>query len=92
MGANVLTCLFNQKCCDVCGKVSQMDFDIQSLNQRCSVMHEWMIINDVSLESILIILCDKYIHIVINPTTWTNHYIVSGFCFIWDTLYITYFL
>ena len=42
--------------------------------------------NDVSFESILIILHEIYMIIVIHPKTCSQHSIVSGFCFFWDAL------
>ena len=43
--------------------------------------------NNVSFESILIILHEIYMIIVIHPKTCSQHSIVSGFCFFWDALY-----
>ena len=45
--------------------------------------------NNVSFESILIILHEVYMIIVIHPKTCSQHSIVSGFYmyFFWDALY-----
>ena len=40
-------------------KVEQMNFDIQFWKQCCSVMHDWRNFNNVSFESIMVILYDK---------------------------------
>ena len=62
-----------------------MDFDIQFWKQCYSVRHDWRNFNNVSFESILIILHEIYN----NSHTPQNlqHSIVSGFCFFWDALY-----
>ena len=37
----------------------QMNFDIQIFKQCCSVMHDWRNFNNVSFESIMVILYDE---------------------------------
>ena len=61
-------------------KVEQINFDIQFGKQCCSVMHDCRNFNNVSFESIMVILYDK--------SNWSQHPFVSGFCFFWDALYI----
>ena len=50
-------------------------------------MHDGRNFNNVSFESIMVILYDKGMTIVIHPGTWSQHPFVSGFCFFWDALY-----
>ena len=49
-------------------------------------MHDWRNFNNVSFESIMVILYDKGMTTVIHPGTWSQHPFVSGFCFFWDAL------
>ena len=65
-------------------KVEQVNFDIQFWKQCCSVMHDWRNLNNVSFESIMVILYDKSMTTVIHPGTWSQHPFVLGFCFVWD--------
>ena len=52
-------------------------------------MHDWRNFNNVSFESMMVILNDKSMTTVIHPGTWSQHPFVSGFCFFfWDALYI----
>ena len=78
-------------CYELCAylKVEQINFDIQFWKQCCSVMHDWRNFNDVSFESIMIILYDKSMATVIHPGTWSQQPFISGFCFFWDALYTT---
>ena len=49
--------------------------------------HDWKNFNNVSFESILIMLHEIYMVIVIHLTACSQHYVVSGFCFFWDALF-----
>ena len=53
-------------------------------------MDDWRNFNNVSFESIMVILCDEGMTTVIHPGhagTWSQHPFVSGVCFFWDALY-----
>ena len=69
-------------------KVEQMNFDIQFLKQCCSLMHDWRNFNNVSFESIMVILYDKSVTTVIHPGTWSQHPFVSGLFFLGRTVYV----
>ena len=54
-------------------------------------MHDWRNFNNVSFESIIVILYDEGMTTVIHPGTWSQHPFVSGVCFFfffWDALEI----
>ena len=54
-------------------------------------MHDWRNFNNVSFESIMVILYDKGMTTVIHPGTWSQHPFVSGFCFfLGRTVYAMY--
>ena len=44
-------------------------------------MHDWRNFNNVSFESIIVILYDKGMTTVIHPSTWSQHPFISGVCF-----------
>ena len=54
-------------------------------------MHDCKNFNNVSFESIMVILYDKSMTTIIHPGTLSQHPFVSGFCFFWDDIAICYY-
>ena len=52
-------------------------YEFQFWKQCCSVMHDWRNFNNVSFESIMVILYDKGMTTVIHPGTCSQHPFVS---------------
>ena len=48
-------------------------------------MHDGRNFNNVSFESIMVILYDEGMTTVIHPGTWSQHPFVSGVCFFSET-------
>ena len=51
-------------------------------------MHDWRNFNNISLESIMVILYDKGRTTVIHPGTWSQHAFVSGSVFLGRFIYL----
>ena len=69
-------------------KVEQINFGIQFWKQCCSVMHDWRNFNNVSFESMMVILYHEGMTSVIHPGTWSQPpFVFRGLFFFLDALY-----